>query len=479
MFHKCQTPPSLQSVGDELSAAINEVSKPAPKPPTPTKPAPKPVPRVAKTNIGYDATIITDTKSKEFSPIASSFKSLIQWFKKLTKKKKQVPKYTVTETSRRRGVIQQATSKSGAIFTADNESIKEQIRLRRQKEAEAHESTTSWSPYTEPGYNLLEEHIQNVTVEFKKQSQPEAVPEQKPVVSEDNSDEARWSSKPTPVAAPKRKIKPVVENPVIPAPEKVEPTPEPEEVATPPVVPDPTPEPLPPKKIKREQKGRSLDFEIKQETNTLTVVVMMVVIGLLVLLFVGKTLYDGLTAQEEAFVPTPVVQPLFTNTELSGLALAEDSQSLEDLINTQAKTTGINTEIYVSAESGGELQAVNVFGQITSTAPVALGSEFNTIRFFSVDQSLALVLTFSDSENVRGGMLQWEQTMAADMQKVLSYGQYVNRFEDMSVNGVDVRVVRDVEGNEILAYGFIDERYLVITTDSWTFAALVTEHIIQ
>lgn len=90
------------------------------------------------TNIGFDATVITDTKNNRKNLILEITKSLTSWFKNATKpKKKKTPKYSVPEANHRKGVIQKATTKTGSIFTADSETLKEHIRLRqKQKEEE-------------------------------------------------------------------------------------------------------------------------------------------------------------------------------------------------------------------------------------------------------------------------------------------------------------------------------------------------------
>jgi len=114
-------------------------------------------------DIGDDAKVITDTKSKDFSFFTEVLISVKTWFKTFASnhKKKTVPKYSVTETNHRKGVIQKATSKTGTIFSSDSDTIKEHIRRRRQidkdnEKVEEHELETSWSPFTETGYALLE-----------------------------------------------------------------------------------------------------------------------------------------------------------------------------------------------------------------------------------------------------------------------------------------------------------------------------------
>ena len=109
------------------------------------------------------ATIITDTKKDRFKLFPAIGESLKNWFKELQKnhEEKKKPKYTVPETTRRKGVIQKATSQTGKITTADHDSLQEKIRQRLQKEIvgfgnETKEDHVTWTPNTEPGFPLLE-----------------------------------------------------------------------------------------------------------------------------------------------------------------------------------------------------------------------------------------------------------------------------------------------------------------------------------
>ncbi|MFT7644560.1 MAG: hypothetical protein ACI9BF_000209 [Candidatus Paceibacteria bacterium] len=135
--------------------------------------------KLVPSNDEYDSMVITDTKISDFKLFPSIFTSIKSYLKELAthRKKKKIPTYKVPETTSRRGVIQRATSKTGTIFTANNETLKEQIRRRREAPQEATDldkTKTNWSPYTEPGYDLLgspdQERTSNVIVEYKKQT---------------------------------------------------------------------------------------------------------------------------------------------------------------------------------------------------------------------------------------------------------------------------------------------------------------------
>ena len=128
-------------------------------------------------------TIITDGKRGGEKLIPSIVSSIVSWFTSLQKeiKKKPVPTYTIVETERRKGIIQKATSKSGAIFTADNETLRAAILKRQATDATPKLEEVpeiNWSPNIETGYALLSSGKErssdphNVKVEFKKTASP-------------------------------------------------------------------------------------------------------------------------------------------------------------------------------------------------------------------------------------------------------------------------------------------------------------------
>jgi len=197
-------------------------------------------------------TVITATKKNTRPEHLGLLAGLIAWVASLTKKKRQAPQIAIPETSRRKGVIQTATTKTGTIFTADSETLKERIKERvRQREQAEHDPETNWSPYTETGFALLEAGDEiittptNVSVAFKQHAKPEPVvvepevvkdvpkipepekPEKDEVPKEivetdnrwDNAEEPSEPQNSTPVA-------PAAEQPVVPAPPTTVPTPD-------------------------------------------------------------------------------------------------------------------------------------------------------------------------------------------------------------------------------------------------------------
>jgi hypothetical protein len=100
-----------------------------------TAPIPKMVvtgkPSVAEVrDTHYEATIITDNKHKRFRLGREIIKSVEAWWKE--KQKTRAPKYTVPQADIRKGVIQQATSKTGRGAAGDHSAVLARIRENNQ-----------------------------------------------------------------------------------------------------------------------------------------------------------------------------------------------------------------------------------------------------------------------------------------------------------------------------------------------------------
>ncbi len=156
------------------------------------------------------ATIITDTKKDRFRLFPAIGDSLKKWFEDNKKNflTKKTPKYTVPETTRRKGVIQKATSKTGTFVASDHSLIYKRIKERDQetkervasndikrnignvqvikkrttKETPEHTPTTTWSSHIESTFPLLDEGETN---NIRKHSQKGYLTENQEIVVTD------------------------------------------------------------------------------------------------------------------------------------------------------------------------------------------------------------------------------------------------------------------------------------------------------
>lgn len=84
--------------------------------------------------------------------------------------------------------------------------------------------------------------------------------------------------------------------------------------------------------------------------------------------------------------------------------------------------------------------------------------------------------------NTFAGMLEWEANMARDLIPTFnplyarkSIPDLTGRaFKDERIGGRDSRVLRDVDGKALIAYTFIDKKYLLITSTDLALASLLT-----
>jgi hypothetical protein len=433
----------------------------------------------ARVNIGYDATVITDTKSNRFKLFPSILESLQAWFKKITtKKKKATPKYVIPEAQRRKGVIQRAASKTGTIFTADSETLKEQIRRRQQQQLED-DAETSWSPYTEPGYALLEAPedesnslIQNIQVEYKKIKTIPPVEKISAITTEATapsvSQEAdRSATRParekiefyepqnTSFAEPEQEIEQLSEDVA-------------EELDVISSV------DIPVQSTSPERQPVAIN---RLDTNTLTVILLSSIIGLVILVVASRIAFQYMqTNLFDETVQTQTTTPILRDSSLNEIAITANAvEQLPQLITTAlaGAPAGI-VEFSLISPLGDEISPSYTFDLMQFRTLPTFRQSLTTVRFVAVNRSQpAILLQFTDKDTVLGGLLQWEQNMAADLRRIYgSLPQENNlQFIDEKIEGIDVRVLRSETG-VLLVYGFIGERTALIAKTTEDFAQI-------
>jgi hypothetical protein len=447
-----------------------------------------------RANIGFDAKVITDTKSDRFKLIPSIIASLQKWFKKLQSnhKKKKTPTYTLTETSRRKGVIQKATSKTATIFTADNETLKEHIRKRRQQEklddlAEESVSEIESSIFTQPSTKLLEapdeeihDTTQNVEVEFKKISKPEPVKkevvERKPVITEpteatplfETSDlnEARWASshqtvkKSETVQATNTEEEPTTEEEIEPTPEVVE------EKETKTVLPQST--------TSRQPRPSSI---LDSDTNTLTITIVVAVVSLVAIIFAAYIVVQQINspANEVNMSPTSPDSILHNSEVVTTTLSTTDLNNLPKLITNTANSAPVGlVELALLSPLGDELTPSYTFELLDFQTLPNFRQSILTTRFVTINRSTpALLVQFVDKDTVQGGLLNWELNMLKDLSVLYDLPKELDgKFVDETIDGIDVRVLYDNE-NTVLVYSIISDSTAVIANSKASLSQII------
>jgi len=409
----------------------------------------------------------------------TSIKAWVHSFAIATKRK-ETPKYTVAQTDRRKGVIQKATSKTGTIFTADNETLKEEIRRRKPhtftKEIpkEADEPEILWSPNTESGYALLEEpepvvesQPTNVQVEYKKQPVPP------PIFVEPTMPPPMVAPEPVaePIQAPVITVTvpstpPIAAAPVTPPPAQAEPVIEPAATPT-----------LPPEEVLNDtdRSPASPRFSLPNlNTNLLTLSVIGIV-GAGALIFVIVRIIISLTVPATTIINTPPATHIIEAATTVDLVLPSLTESAltESIMTAQANATNI-TEVRFTDQAGIPIETSDLLSLFGFRSNPNLNQSITDVRLLVLRSGTAVIFTVTDPATTFGSLLAWEPTMAADVSALLNIPELstTNRFTDQTIGSIDIRILMSGE-KQVLVYGFIDENTVVIAPHTGIFAEII------
>jgi hypothetical protein len=446
-FHELQKTPTIHT-------DIKADEKPQPKTDTKKKGI---QPKKAATG----GTVITANKTERTPLLTEISHAVAEWFstikKSLVAKKKNT--YTVSKTAHRKGVVQKATSKTGTIFSADNETLRKQIKARQRAEQKHADDEIIWSPYTEPGYPLLESQeltsgdprIQKVSITNKTSTVPKTPP---PVIKETEKipelQEKPLDPPPAPTLVDQKMSTPPVPEPSVSTPTQAQ-----QIIEESPTTPEPT-------TAKRQPLFSHLSFE---DTNTLTILIMGLVIGiglvivLLSNLFTARDISPLPPAPPAAIYPTATFQPLL-------LATNDFNSLLQQIEQAFSEIDGQAVEFELTAPNQEVLNPVTILN-ILQTEPndeFAKGIEF--VRFLeTATGDRAIILQATNHATAVGGMLDWEAALLLDVTPFfnlpdmpLSPGEFV----DEQVNNTDIRALNYTD-DQLLFYLVTNDETIVIT----------------
>jgi hypothetical protein len=415
------------------------------------------------------ATIITDNKRAKQNFISALVESIRKWFKETSasSKQKSTPKYTVVDTQRRKGVIQRATTKTGTIFTADSETLKEEIR-RRNWEQPAQPDVApdiTWSPNTEAGYALLDSGLPkplNVTVEFKKRTIPEPLPVVAPAYI-------------PPVAAVMPP--PVFVEPTIPEP-IVEPESQPDLVK----IPDPALAELPTTSEvdpdytlttpEAHYRIKSIGDVSKLNTNILSIGIVGTIAGIIVVFIIGKALV-GIVFEN---TPTVAVAPAIAiglNTTVTDIALDTPSNEALVIALQQISTNGQpQQEFRITDAAGAPLQKQVLLPLLGFSNTGSLNQAITEVHILRTGNTLGIIFAVSDATTAFGSLLSFEGYMVEALGPILNIGRPTETLvvSDRTIQNTDIRIFT-AGAQEVLVYGFINANTVLITKDITSFTA--------
>jgi hypothetical protein len=437
-------------------------------------------PSPSKANAAGGATVITDSRSSDYRLFPSIIKGITDWINsfKARAKARAIPKYTVTETERRRGVIKKATSKTGSIFTADNDTLREEIRRRKQNPLQTprDEPGITWSPNTETGYALLPQSptssIGKVSVDFKQRATPEPA-----VTVEFTAPPQSTTYIPEPVFI--EPTEPVASADVVVWGADVQPTKAND--FEPALQPEATPDSS--SKIELNEsyeltipeahyKVRGLGDITKLNTNTLSLSIVGVVATLIIFVFLVKSLISFITP-DKIFTIIPPAAPLTsltTTTDAPLQAVTEEALT----ISLEQMDTSSPVEIRLVDESGTPLETDSALSLIGLNRSQNLRSLITNIHLIVYGSERAIVFSVTDATASFGHLLSEESQLIPMIGSVLKTpSDSLCEYEDLALPNVDVRLCSDETASEMLVYGFIDTNTILITRNLSTFTTIL------
>ncbi len=485
-------PPKFTAHKEDTKAA--PALKPIPvktsQPKLPSFTAPSNTTFIVDNEDAAEATIITDTKHDRFKLLPSLFTSIKEWFtdQKKARAVKNAPKYTVPETSRRKGVIQKATGATGKSATADFASIQERIK-QRKAQVQKVELHTTWSANTEPVFLLLEEEVANPVTNVQLVSRksfrtdpviaPDVIPDPEPVVIPVPPPITKPVVIPAPVPAPvivpaaPVALPPPVVVPAAPVAPPVVVAPAPEKIAA------EVPEPINTNKAVAESEELDFSDEFSSRYRLLSLntnLLSLSISGIALILIIVITLsYAVVTKQPEVAtleIPSPTAL-LQTSTFSSIPETSLTRETLVTKLTTLASDQGMISEFVFTDSKEVAFTPQQIISTLGFSTEQSFTQAIKTIHFGYIENTEPYVLMEVTNEiATKGGLLLWEDSLYTDFTSIFSreaeaLGSSI-KFIDGTFGGADVRILKDVTGRDVLIYGMLGTDVL-ITTNSSTF----------
>ena len=461
-----------------------------------------------------DATVITASKKSEFRLIPSLLSSLKTWFSGFGTSQK-TPIYTVSTIDRRKGVIQKATTKSGAIFTTDPTSLKQGIIKNREDtlKDDTPEHRLSWSPNTESGFPLIEEPHHPVAlppkaavvVEYKKKTfpapeilEPAPLPPKRVFVPPVVTQESTWeTAAPSPIVPDspytpslpdtRTPTNPVLQPPVFKVPEKIQQpsytppatAPLPQQIPATPAAPIRFTKPgtsIPNKPNPRSSYlKRGLRELFRFDTTVATVVLVGSLISFVMVFLIVRTFVGMISpGSDTPTVAVATAAPLTPQARVVDVAISAQSHDalLSALQNQPKPGTGV-IEFRILEATGVPISGSPLWQTLGFSPNPSVSRSITEARLGYSNGDSLLVLKVNDAVTMFGALLAWEKDMPREFSSLFMKGSSApTSVVDQTVAGSDVRIL--MQGDEpLLVYGFVTKNVVVITESLEAYKAVL------
>lgn len=264
-----------------------------------------------------------------------------------------------------------------------------------------------------------------------------------------------------------------------------------------------------------EKKEARKKKEVKKEPapKKATAKILMIIVGLVVVMAssimlisqlnkkgVFSGIFDGLkkTGDKEVAVPVPttIMPSLITANTEKKILIPEERGAVLNIIKKELReTSGVNSvkniylleaSVVVTEEGEENVQNVASVGELLSVwqhnMPTLLSRSLSREFMLGVYSSTPsintpfLVFTTNSYGQTFAGMFAWENALLDDFYNLfgLEIGGSSRGFFDSIINGKDVRVLKNTDGETILLYSFADKNTVVITINEATFNKILS-----
>lgn len=246
---------------------------------------------------------------------------------------------------------------------------------------------------------------------------------------------------------------------------------------------------------RREERGehRVLHKEDTSHLGRIIFLLMLILaftLGLGAYIFIGTNIslpFISQTSVEEKQVTTDTINILITDSPREQI-LADLSITFGKTSLPQDQTREVSFKIKEADEKLRSATTKELLGALSlQTPPDELLQSLSDIPFYGIyskDKLTGYIQISSRSyPNTFSGMLLWEPNMFQDLTPVLN-PWYDRRnikdlrdriFKDEHLGTIDARVLRDVEGETVLAYTFVNKKILLITNSTDILLALTAK----
>lgn len=454
------------------------------------------------------ATIVTDKKNRRWKLLPSLIRSVRDWFRDfndsyLTKKP---PKYTVSGSYRRKGVITDGSVTSG-LSHVDHRQVVERVKQRRKNNEQTNKQASSAMPLlleapeetnaaipdpvvvpqkvvTTPRKTVENEpkraeEEQRRLAELEKQEAALKKREEELLKAETEADELKAEAKNL-AERERAKAEAEAEELLQKAAEEVASAEEQRSAAeraleevelraaqaaraalaevTGPLIPEDVREAAQPQTLK----------EQLRDTNSASILAVVGIACIIIVYIIGQSVYSiflsGEVVEETLVVPQLIAAEQI-QIPLQQLTTAQLRETITQADSRVQQFDSITTEtagrrIATPNEIGQQLQLSVDPAFVQSAEQLVIGGFDRTYAF--------LLIETTDYETALGGMLGWEETIVTDVANLFLVPNQSGSFTDTQITEIATRT-----HDSGLTYGFVDQDTILITPNTFVFSEII------